>query len=59
MKKISTQFAHLHERPRLFAELVIVFELNSDDLVTIQTCQLHVGGVTHVKRAEEVCRSDT
>lgn len=52
-------FAHLHERPRLLAELVIVLELDSDGLVAVQACQLHIGGVTHVEGAEEVRRSDT
>lgn len=51
--------AHLHECPRLLAELVVVLELNSDGLVTVQACELHVCGVAHEEGAEEVCRSDT
>lgn len=30
--------AHLHECPRLLTELVIVLELDSDGLVTVQAC---------------------
>lgn len=50
---------HLHKSSRLLAELVVMFELDSDGLVTVQACQLHICGVAHEEGAVEVCRSDT
>ncbi len=35
---LKDSVAHLHKCPRLLAELVIVFELDSDGLVTVQAC---------------------
>lgn len=58
MKYVFFFVAHLHECPRFLAELVIVFELDGDGLVTVQARELHICGVTHEEGAEEVCRSD-
>lgn len=50
---------HLHQSPRLLAQLVVVLELNSDGFVTVQARQLHVCGVAHEEGAKEICGSDT
>lgn len=49
---------HLHQSPRLLAQLVVVLELHGDGFVAVQARQLHVGGVAHEEGAQEVCGSD-
>ena len=42
----------------LLGELVVVLDLAGQGHVAVEGGQLHVGGVCHVERAEEVSRSD-
>lgn len=53
-----TDVSYLHESACLLTELVVMFELNSNGLVTVQACQLHICGVTHEEGAIEICCSD-
>lgn len=55
----GVQHRTLHECPRVLAELVVMAEFHGNSLVTVQSCQLHVGRIAHKERAEEICRSDT
>lgn len=50
---------HLHQSPRLLAQLVVVLELHGDGFVAVQARQLHVRGVAHKEGAEEIRGSDS
>lgn len=54
MRGASEGRAHLHQSPRLLAQLVVVLELHRDGFVAVQPRQLHVRGVAHEEGAEEI-----